>query len=467
MKVLKKLKKNHLFTPMLAFLMIIVTAALWGVTYADGNPGVPYTLNHGYLGFTYGETVTADHTATQPQSKLWWHDGYWWATLWHEGQEEYRIYRLNWGTQVWQDTGVALDDRPEARTDVLMDSSTGKLYIASHFKQNNPSSVNGPENWARLYRFTYDEDSGSFVPDPGSPFSGDNGINIDKTNSVVIDKDSSGRLWATYVSRPQDTQSDYQVYFNFSDDDGETWEGPFSLYDIGFNEAFVEVDDLSSVISYDGNLALVWTNQADTNLYFAERVSGMPVDSTDGWDVEAISIPEGIDAHINVKANSAGQIFIAVKTKGDNNGSGPLIGLVTRDTDGSTAFHEYSAAEHNDTRPIMVVDEANNQVYVFVTGKPEGSKICYKTAAITPNLGNMSFAPGDCGTEFIEDEAGTYDNFDSATTSKHNVDATTGLVVLANDDHNGRVYGHNVITIVDDDPQEEEINIYLPAIFRR
>jgi hypothetical protein len=122
---------------------------------------------------------------------------------------------------------------------------------------------------------------------------------------------------------------------------------------------------------------------------------------------------------------------------------------VARDTDGSFSFHEYSTVDDGDTRPIVLIDERNlgvksdDQVHIFVTGHPGGGRICYKTADITDPLSDMSFWAGNCGISFIEDI--DVNRIDNSTSTKQNVNNTTGLVVLAADDDNGEVYVHNFL----------------------
>ena len=55
----------------------------------------------------------------------------------------------------------------------------------------------------------------------------------------------------------------------------------------------------------------------------------------------------------------------------------------------------------------------------------------------------MSFPTGNCGIPFIEDDA--VNLIDNTTSTKQNVNSTTGLVVLASDDFNGQVYVHNAL----------------------
>lgn len=440
MKVINNSNTNRLLVILIVALIAGVAVGLWGIvsiTYADGSATAPYTLETGYLDFTYGEEVMDDHTANRPESKVWWNDGFWWASLWNDTLDEYHIYRLDWGTQTWQDTNVSLDDRPESRPDILWDQAAQKLYVASYFKKDNPSTVNSSANWARLYRFTYDEVAETYTLDAGYPVTG---INEDKVDELVIDKDSDGKLWASYVSRPQGSL-EYQVYINATDGDDQNWQTPYSLYDV-FPEARVAMDDIAAIVAFNNTVGVMWTNQLSGTLHFA--LHNAASDLTSGWVTETVPIAGEIDDHLSLKANSAGQLFAAIKTSSEISDTGDsLIAMVARDTAGQFSYHTYSLAEENDTRPILVVDEGNDQVYIFVSGKPGGSKICYKTAAITAPLSNMAFAPGDCGTDFIADPI--YDRIDSSTSSKHPVNADTGLLVLASDDHNGDVYVHNVI----------------------
>jgi hypothetical protein len=456
-------------------LLLFSLLGMIGIAYADGPfdpPGV------GYLDFSYGVTIS-DPTEQKPESKLWWNDGFWWASLYNEVAGEYRIYRLNWGTQTWEDTGIALDDRPDSRADVLWDEANHKLYVASHEKKDNSGQVNGAENWARLYRFSYDQGSQSYSLDSGFPET----VNEDRTEALVLAKDSNGRLWVTYVSRPQGTD-DYQVYANasaggnLSDDDN--WGTPFTLtLNITPTAVHVAQDDISSIVAFkddspDDKIGIMWSNQLSGTLDFAYRNDDDALGAA--WTHESISANGGSDDHINIKSlqtNSSGQVFAAVKTSSVIS-TATLIGMVARDTNGAISFHEYSTVADNDTRPILLIDEGDlgvpgdDQVYIFVTGKPGGSKICYKTADITAPLSNMSFPAEGCGTPFIEDDI-VYYKIDNATSTKQNVNSTTGLVVLASDDWNEQVYVHNFLgdpppVVTARGPERDETDVEVSAV---
>jgi len=403
----------------------------------------------GYLDFSYGTTIPADVTGEKPESKLWWNDGIWWGILYNNTAGEYHIYRLDWGNQVWEDTGVIVDEREQARADVLWEGTTNKLYVASHYMVTNSARSTNPLHWGRLYRYTYNPATESYALDVGFPVY----VNRDKTEALVLDKDSNGRLWVTYVSRdPNIDPLDYQVYANATTNPGDdtSWGTPFSLGSL-FPEAHVLVDDISSQIALQNQLGVMWSNNSTFQFYFATHDDGQAPQN--GWALETVdTTPYTVLAedHINLAKDSAGNVFAAIKT-GTTVPGEPLIGLITRDSAGVYSFHVFSNYEPNyETRPIVVVKEDENKVYLFASSATSGSRICYKTADITVPPSSMSFSPENCknasakyAPTFIGDLL--YDSVNNPTSTKQILNATTGLVVLASDDLNGQMYVHNVM----------------------
>src|SRR4051794_30836811 len=56
--------------------------------------------------------VTNPPTSDKPQSKLWFNDGLWWATMFDTASLTWHIFRLDRGTESWVDTGTQVDNRP-------------------------------------------------------------------------------------------------------------------------------------------------------------------------------------------------------------------------------------------------------------------------------------------------------------------------------------------------------------------
>ncbi len=206
----------------------------------------------------------------------------------------------------------------------------------------------------------------------------------------------------------------------------------------------VMTEDISALVSFNNHTAVVWTNQSNPvsntlHLALHPDTSG----PTSGWKYYSATLPSGvhIDDHVDAKSIAASndQLFVALKMD-STTPTDTAIGMYAMDTSGNITFHKYSEKQDGDTRPILIVDESTNEVHLFVTGKTGGSKICYKTLSIPPA---GDFPAGDCGVTFIEDDV--IKNFNNATSMKRNVNATTGIVVLAGDDANGKLYGHNVM----------------------
>src|SRR3954454_14651261 len=66
--------------------------------------------DYGYRDGTFSG-VTNPPTSEKPQSKLWYNDGSWWAVMYTPATFDWRIYRLDRGTETWLSTGVPVDDR--------------------------------------------------------------------------------------------------------------------------------------------------------------------------------------------------------------------------------------------------------------------------------------------------------------------------------------------------------------------
>ncbi len=128
------------------------------------------------------------------ESVLWFNDGSWWGNLWDADTSDFHIFRFDAATQSWQDTGVTTETRSETHHDVLWDGTT--LYVASH-KFVNDGVPAAPGYPTRLYRYSYDRATDTYTP------SGATQINNHRTETLVIDKDSAGRLWAHVAAGEQ------------------------------------------------------------------------------------------------------------------------------------------------------------------------------------------------------------------------------------------------------------------------
>ncbi|HEV7811016.1 MAG TPA: hypothetical protein VGO64_10480, partial [Candidatus Limnocylindrales bacterium] len=209
-------------------------------------------------------------SGSKPESKLWYNDGIWWANLWSTSANVFHIWRLDLATQQWIDTGVAVD-RKGTRADALWDGT--KLYILSHVYSTSPATGSP----MRLYRYSYNSTTKAYSLDSGYPAT----VADYKTETAVFDKDSTGRLWATWVQNNQ-------VVVTHSNGADNVWVTPFVLPASGTT---VDPDDISSIIAFKKaggtpRIGVMWSNQVDSKMHFAFHNDGA---ADSAWDDSAIA----------------------------------------------------------------------------------------------------------------------------------------------------------------------------------
>ena len=394
-------------------------------------------IDNGYFDFTYPSGTGKDNhpTGDKPESKLWWHDGSWWGVLWSTSGNAYHIYKLTWATQSWIDTGTVVDSRKDSRADVLSDGN--KLYIVSHIFSGKDAATGTAAIGERgeFRRFTYSSGSYSLSVGPIE-------VNQAKSETLVMDKDSAGTLWITYVHK--DTGS-YKVWVNYSEDDGNTWGTPYALLDeTGLTTTSVDRDDVSSVITYGNYTGVMWSDQSSSpiKMYFAVHSTSDANGDANTWSVVTAYSTSG-DDHISLKSLQSGSsnIFAAVKTSTAN------IILLACTTGNCTSASNWTVATAYDnskspTRPLVLLDTSNNELYLFTRLQYASGRrgIYYKKTPIS----SINFSASDIGTAFITDSSHT--DINDPTSTKQTVNSNSGLVVQASDGSD-RVYVHNCLTL--------------------
>jgi len=365
------------------------------------------------------------------ESVLWWNDGSWWADIWSTASQDFHIYRLNLSTQTWQDTGVTIDTRSNTHADVLWDGS--HLYVSSHeFVPDEQAATSGSPSY--LFRFSYNSATKSYSPDSGFPVQ----INNMSTETLVIDKDSTGKLWATW-------QQNNTIYLNRTmNGDDHLWGTPFALPNPAAN---VTVDDNSALIAFGGNkMGIMWSNQGSSNyaMWFAVHQDGAS-DTTWSAGEQALSGSGSADDHINLKslqADGSGRVFAATKTS-NTSSSSALIMLSVRSGAGVWSRYPIALVSDCPNRPIVLIDEQNNVLHTFYTAPGPPSYACNSSGGAiyekTSPLNSVSFAPGS-GTPVIVDADSPFVH--NASSTKQNVNSTTGIVVLAINGDTGYYWHH-------------------------
>ena len=365
-------------------------------------------------------------TGSKPESKLWWNDGAWWASMWAGSGQGFHIFRLDRTSQRWIDAGVALDDRSGTRADVLWDGT--HLYVLSHVFSTCGCSTSASGYPSRLYRFSYDAARRTYTADTGFPVQ----INNTRSETLVLDKDSTGILWATWAQ-------DRRVMVSHSQGDDRTWTTPYVLPATGAST--LTSDDISSVVAFGGNrTGVMWSNQNDSAIYFAHHLDGAPDSS---WTSEAaVKSSLYADDHLNLKslqADGDGNVYAVSKTSLNDaaapDSSAPLILLLTRrSATGWTPTTAWRVADRV-TRPLLLIDDSNSVLHLFATSSESGGSILEKSSPTS----SVSFSTG-LGSPFLKDAASNALN--NATAAKQALTRGTGLVVLASNDA-AAYYWHN------------------------
>lgn len=380
---------------------------------------------HGYADFKY-HSDGKNPTGEKPQSKLWFNDGRWWADMLDPSGEHY-IFYLDTASQTWVNTGTKLDPRAKTKSDCLWDGE--HLYVVS----GGGKVATGENLEAKLYRYSYNSTTRSYSLDSGFPVT----VRSGGAETIVIDKDSTGRLWITYTQNKQ-------VWINHSTSSDRNWSlaGAFNPPDANddTNSASVFNDDISSLVAFDGKIGVLWskhdttipTGDPQAAFYFSYREDTAPLNVA-AWQTRKIySGLNSSDDHISLRSlQVAGkEIYAVVKTSLPGNGTNtPMIVLLGRRADGTWITPTMvSSAADGQTRPVLLVEPEARRLHIFTSSEGGGS-IYYKSTSMDA----ISFEPGK-GTPVLSGGSNSgLNTINNATSTKQTVSSATDIVLLASD----------------------------------
>lgn len=438
--------------PTIALILIVTTVIL--ATLFPGGSAIAQAVDVGYKDFSYGSMASAP-TGQKPQSKLWFNDNIWWGVMYNKDDFAFEIYRLDWQTQTWSTTGVEVDPRARSSADAIWTGTY--LYVASALMTSTSTS----DTNIYVYQFSYDPVQKTYAKVSTAT------IWDRVVETVVIDMDTTGRLWATFTDlNPALSMS---VFVTHNTTEVDVWIPPYVLP--ATESTGLLIDDISTLVAYNGKIGVMWSNQATGNINFAFHLDGTD-DSANSWTFNpaVTGNPKYADDHLNIKslqADASGQLYAVAKTSLSDvyppNSSQPLILLLVLSTEGSWSRRTFGTVADNHTRPIVLVDAQNRELYVFATVQSSGTSgyITYKKI----NLDNpgAQFDSG-LGIDFIKFAA--YDHINNATSTKQQLNGVTNLVVLAGDDTDPlRTYFHNFIDLTDP-PPDPVYQVFLPLVIK-
>jgi hypothetical protein len=373
-------------------------------------------------------------TITKAQSKVWFHDGSWFAAMAKTGtpsatgrpDADFHIHRLQAGA--WVPTTTVLDERGTTKLDVV--AAGNRLYVAAHKFVGNATGVaqTVTSNMTQINRLTYDPGTHTYVPDAGFP----KVLNPFQMESLTIDVDATGAVWAAWMQAGR-------VHWQRSTDGGVTWSAAAALSTQG---APATADDIASLVSYGDRVGVLWSDQTTGHdgFWFTSAAAGAGTVTWTAPETAYSGVGVG-DDHLNLKVLDD-EVYAVVKTRRDT-GNQPLIVVLRRSGAGAWIRRGAWVGSTNTTRPVLQLDATHRTAEVFVTGPDaaggsgEAGGAIYRKSAL---LDTLAFGPG-LG-ERVMGRAGT-GRLNDASGTKQPLTAATGLAVIAVDPETSRYWHHH------------------------
>lgn len=367
-----------------------------------------------FIGPSYSTNSVRAPTRDKPQSKLWYHDGLWWGVLYDETSAEFHIWWLDRTAQQWIDTGVLVDSRPYARQDVVVDGD--EILIVSGGSQETSA-----HHALLAFGYRYNADRRAYELQSGFPAP----ITSSGTKAPNVAIDVAGRGWVTFIHRNQ-------VWVVASDEARSVWSPPLVLP----SEHSSVAADQAAITATATGVAVMWSNQKDEAVYFAEHRDPDPIGE---WSAAepALAGTLAADDHISLRAlveDGNTRIFAVVKTSLNDaphpNQQAPQIVLIERTAQGDWRRYLVGRIEDHHTRPVLAIDAAQRELYVFATSPFDGGEVYLKRASID----RIAFVDG-LGQPVLV--GGSTPHINNATTARQPLDGASGLVIVAADDTDG------------------------------
>lgn len=290
------------------------------------------------------------------KSQMWFNDGTWWAAL---SDNDTGIHFFSFSS-VGVSQGAIIDGNILGIPDVLWDGTN--LFVL----------VWKSVSLSTLYKFSYDSNSKTYQLIAGFPVNLP--LNGSSTSAIVLDEDSTGKLWATFTGT-QGGLSDGKIHVTWSTSaDHKVWDTTGTTLESGLTPNTLEI---SAILHFGGNkMGVAWSNQPGKEIAFRYHNDGDPATT---WSAKEI-IDSGLgprhlgpvsDDHLTMKAAPDGRIFLVAK---DNDNDGTALHA----TEGRLWLYIRTAAgvwgqktivqpdfSQLPTRPVLLLDLTNNEIYVI------------------------------------------------------------------------------------------------------
>jgi hypothetical protein len=355
-------------------------------------------------GAALSTTTTSAHRKSN-QSKVFYYDNKWWAVAFHETRGEWFFWQYDGAAWIRKNT---IQTGVNNWADVVVDSTTGKLYIYTS-RQSQP----------RFRRYSYS--AGAWVKDAGFPVTLGGFQNTDNNNPVSLVKAKNGHLWVFRIENGK-------LQTRYSLDDGATWQPVITIKD-SLNQTKGTTEAVA--FSQGGNdyVGVLYGEAGAANSRFGFHYHRDDLVAT-AWSNQSSALTffggERGNNELSAATDDSSNLYLLVRTFGGGPAH-PRNTLYKRDTAGHWKRFIVNTVASNVrwSAPAAAIDQENRKIMVMgvntVTGKGE-----YKTC----RMGEEHLLASAPLQELFVSGADVFQNL-SAPTGRF--DASTGLMFTAGD----------------------------------
>ena len=345
------------------------------------------------------------------QNKIFFHNGAWWMTAPSASESAWFLWKKNGSTWI-KEISLAMLGPSSIKLDCYIDSPNNKLYLLA------------AQNSAKILRLTYNPEEGTFAPDLGFPVTL-TGFSYQSENPSVLTRAKNGDLWV-FGSRVGG------LYTRRSSNGGQTWTADIKVKTLNVSLALTDAVTFTS--NGQNYVGVGYGEDTDPKARYGFLIH-KDGDADNVWTDESsqLILPTGTQAddHINMAVSANNEVFLTVKTK-PGAAAAPGINLYKRATNGGwSSFTVFKASQ--ETRPAVVIDETNNELYIFTTllGSPRYGR--YKKCLI----GEEATLVNATSKAFFQNAS---DDFYNVSVPPHRVNACTGLLIAAENNTNAKIW---------------------------
>jgi len=390
---------------LLGFLCLIAVLWVFGPLAVPASAQCPALSPEGATsGITKFNTV---------KSQMWYNDGLWWGAFSDSSSGiSFYTFQNNIATK-----GAAIDSDPKGLPDVLWDGSELFVMIWKSVSQ------------ATLYKYAYDPVDKSHHLISGFPVTLP--LRGGSASALVIEKDGTGKLWATYAGT-EGGLADGKIHVIWSTSaDHTVW----NTVGVELESGLVpNVQEVSTITHFNNNIGVVWSNRPGQEIAFRYHIDG---EAETFWSAKEIVDsgvgPRGLgpvaDDQLSMKATPDGRLYLVAKDH-DNDGTPAhqnesRIWLYVRSTTGSWGSKTIVQPDLTQlpTRPVLLLDQTNNSAYVIYHDSASGHMFITESA-----LDNLSFSV-PCPFSIAASS--------NPTSTKQNLSSSSGLMAASSTGSSG------------------------------